>query len=120
MEQASEAHRGKISGLSWETERCPDAQAGDGLKPAAIGGLIGFGLGHLLRAAPRGRLLLCAAGAFGGFLASRHHLNVDWDPDALRGGSPKDPPSQAQAPAPDSEQAPEAPEDDDPPSVHPY
>lgn len=90
--------RGRVSGLRWEAERCPDARPGDALRPACLGGLVGLGIGLLGRLPAPVRLAAVAAGAAAGALASHYHLNLDWDPDHLR----PDPPT------------PEAPEHDAP------
>lgn len=84
---ASSAPRysGRLSGLSYEAERCPECGSGEQLKGAAGGGLIGWGLTLLLGASPGGRLLGAGVGAVVGALASRWHLRLDWDPEALRG-----------------------------------
>lgn len=76
---------GKVSGLSWEAERCPDASPDDALKTAFGGTLVGYGLGFLFGFSRTGRFLSAGLGACAGAIASRYHLNVDWDPDALRG-----------------------------------
>jgi len=82
----SESHRwsGRISGLRWDVERCPDARWKDAVEPGVVGGLGGLLLGGLSRATPHGRLLVAALGAAAGVFASRYHVNLDWDPDRLR------------------------------------
>jgi hypothetical protein len=81
-------YSGKLGGLRWEAESCPDATTEDSLKLSAGGGLVGFASALLMGLPPQLRLVVAAAGAIAGAVASKYHLNVDWDPDAFRQGSP--------------------------------
>ncbi len=85
----SRTYKGKLGGLRWEAESCPDATSPDTLKATAGGGLLGFGGAILMGLPPQLRLVAVAAGAIAGALASRYHLNLDWDPDFMR-DSPSD------------------------------
>lgn len=78
---------GRFAGFSYEAERCPACGSDEQLKGAAGGGILGYGLTLLLGASPAGRLLAAGVGAITGALASQWHLRLDWDPEALRGGS---------------------------------
>ena len=96
---------GRVSGLRWEVERCPDATLRDALTPAAAGGALGLVASLLVRAPGSLRLVGAAAGAALGAFASQYHMNLDWDPDRLRGepepaapegDAPADPPEPPQ------------------------
>ncbi len=93
---------GRISGLRWEAERCPEARWSDAPTPAAVGALIGFAAALFGRAPGSLRLIGAAAGAAVGALASQYHLNLDWDPDRLRG----EPLPEPDAPRPEERPAP--------------
>ncbi len=93
---------GRVSGLRWEVERCPDATLRDAVTPAAAGGALGLVASLLVRAPGPLRLFGLAAGAALGAFASQYHMNVDWDPDRLRGepeppAPPSTPPGEAPA-----------------------
>ena len=79
---------GQISGLRWEAEKCPDASDGDLLKVGLGGGAIGFVGGLLMGFSPPMRLIAAAFGALIAQTSTRYHINLDWDPDALRGAPP--------------------------------
>jgi hypothetical protein len=79
---------GKLSGLSYDAEPCPESTSRDQLKGAAGGGLLGWGVSFLLGASPGGRLMALLLGAGAGALAAKWHLRVDWDPEALRRSPP--------------------------------
>ena len=84
-------YKGRISGLRWEAEACPDARGEDTLKNAAIGGGVGYLSAILLGVSPQLRLVVAGLGALAGHVATKYHLNLDWDPDQLRGDEPPPP-----------------------------
>ncbi|RMG07547.1 MAG: hypothetical protein D6731_23630 [Planctomycetota bacterium] len=84
-ERGTQRLEGRLGGLRWEAEPCPDASEGDRLRGALIGGGAGLLSGLLLRLPPSLRLLALAGGALVGRFAAGHHLNLDWDPDAAFG-----------------------------------
>ena len=90
VSSAPKRFSGSMSGLHWEVEQCPDASPNDALKPAFLGGLLGFAVGFLTHTGMPGRLLLTGVGAVLGASASKYHVNVDWDPDHLREGGKDD------------------------------
>ena len=90
--QEPKSYSGKLGGLRWEAEPCPDAAQGDTIKLGAGGGLVGFASALLMGLPPQLRLVAAAAGAIAGAVASRYHLNLDWDPDSLRDGDGPTPP----------------------------
>lgn len=75
---------GELAGLRAEVQGCPDACPKDATRKAALSGLAAYGASWLLGAAAPGRLVAAAVGAAFGALAARHHVFVDWDPDAAR------------------------------------
>lgn len=79
--------RGRCSGLEWEVEEVPGG--GQPMTDTLLAGAVGYGVGFLLGFSPFGRILSAAAGAVGSHLASRYHVNLDWDPD--RGAPKRDP-----------------------------
>ena len=83
-------YSGQISGLRWEAERCPDAEDSDSLKATLGGGALGFVGGLLMGMPPQLRLVAAAVGAAFGHVTTKYHINLDWDPDALRPPAPRD------------------------------
>jgi hypothetical protein len=79
---------GKISGLSYEAEACPECRLSDQLRSGTIGGVVGWVSTLLLGAPPFGRMLGAAAGIAVGAVAAKWHLRVDWDPEALKNPGP--------------------------------
>lgn len=75
---------GKLSGLSYEAEPCPECQLSDQMRGGAIGGVIGWAASLVLGASPFGRLLGAGLGIAAGAVAAKWHLRVDWDPEALK------------------------------------
>jgi hypothetical protein len=102
-DQATGQHSGALSGLRWEAEECPDATSSDIFRSTAGGGAIGFVSGLLLGMSPAMRIVAALAGAAVGHVSSKYHLNLDWDPDQLRGGGDDEPPKHGpdEAPTPD-------------------
>ena len=88
--QEPQSYSGKLGGLRWEAEACPDATSRETIKATAGGSLAGFASAFLLGLPPQLRLVAAAAGGLAGALASKYHLNLDWDPDSLRGTPPSD------------------------------
>lgn len=76
---------GRFSGFSYEAEPCPECRGSERLKAIAGGGALGYGLSLLLGGSAAARLLGAGLGAGLGALASRWHLRLEWDPEALRG-----------------------------------
>lgn len=103
-DQSGGQRSGNVSGLRWEAEECPDATSSDVFRSTASGGAIGFVSGMLLGMSPGLRIVAALAGAAVGHVASKYHLNLDWDPDQLRGGGSDDEPptrDHDDAPGPD-------------------
>lgn len=75
---------GRLSGLAYQVEECPDGRGRDGKVAVAAGGGVGYLAGLLLGASFGGRLLGAALGAGAGAALARWHVRLDWDPDGLR------------------------------------
>lgn len=75
---------GKIAGLGYQLEECPDGGARDHAVACAGGGGLGFLATTLLGASLPGRLIGAALGAGAGAMLARWHMRLDWDPDGLR------------------------------------
>ena len=84
------SYKGQISGLRWEAEKCPDAEDGDSMKATLGGGAVGFVGGILMGLPPQLRLVAAVVGAALGHVTTKYHVNLDWDPDALRRAPPPD------------------------------
>ena len=65
-------------GLTWSAIRTPDPE--DPIRPAIMGGAIGWGLALLAGAQNPGRLLAAGLGVAAGALAARYRVQVDWNP----------------------------------------
>ncbi|MGE0712002.1 MAG: hypothetical protein AB7N76_20385 [Planctomycetota bacterium] len=77
------AYTADCSGFHLEAQECPECQPGDAWAPALVGGALAWGLALLSGVGAPGRVLAATLGAGAGALASRFHLNLDWDPDRL-------------------------------------
>lgn len=77
---ATNAERSAASqpGLTWTAIRTPEPE--DPVRPAIVGGAIGWGLALLAGARSPGRLLAAGLGVAAGALASRYRVRLEWDP----------------------------------------
>lgn len=67
-------------GLTWSAVRTPDPE--DPVRPALVGGAIGWGLALLAGASHPGRLLAAGLGVAAGALAARYRVQLGWNPEA--------------------------------------
>lgn len=65
-------------GLTWSAIRTPDPE--DPVRPAIVGGAIGWALALLAGAQNPGRMLAAGLGVAAGALAARYRVQVDWNP----------------------------------------
>lgn len=77
-------YSGKIAGLGYQLEQCPDGGARDHAVACAGGGGLGLLATMLLGASLPGKLIGTALGAGADAMLARWHMRLDWDPDALR------------------------------------
>lgn len=75
---------GRLAGMSYEAEECPDGRGRDGVLAVAGGGGLGWLAGMVLGMSPVGRIIGALVGAGAGAVLSRFHFRLDWDPDKAR------------------------------------
>lgn len=69
----------RAPGLTWSAVRTSEPD--DSIRPAVLGGAIGWGLAILAGAGSPGRLVAVGLGAAAGAFAARYRVHVDWNPE---------------------------------------